>query len=193
MEGPAVCTGRPASSSIARTRPNTDPVSTTSPRFSVPDCTSNVATGPRPLSRRASITTPRASASTGALSSSTSACSSTCSSRSSIPCPVLAETATNGDSPPYSSGITPWLTSSCLTLSGVASGLSILFSATTMGTFAAFAWLMASMVCGITPSSAATTRMTMSVAFAPRARMAVNASWPGVSRNVTTPRAVSTW
>ncbi|CFN68961.1 Uncharacterised protein [Bordetella pertussis] len=51
---------------------------------------------------------------------------------------------------------------------------------------------MASRVCGITPSSAATTRMTMSVALAPRARIAVKASWPGVSRKVTTPRPVST-
>jgi hypothetical protein len=58
----------------------------------------------------------------------------------------------------------------------LASGLSILVIATTMGTPAALAWLMASLVCGITPSSAATTRMTMSVALAPRARMAVKAS-----------------
>ena len=49
------------------------------------------------------------------------------------------------------------------------------------------------MVCGITPSSAATTRITMSVALAPRARIAVKASWPGVSKKVTIPRGVSTW
>ena len=55
-------------------------------------------------------------------------------------------------------------------------GTSILFTATTIGTSAARAWFSASIVCGITPSSAATTRMTMSVACAPRARMAVNAS-----------------
>jgi len=61
--------------------------------------------------------------------------------------------------------------------------LSILFTATIIGTFAAFAWSMASSVCGITPSSAATTITTMSVIFAPRARIRVNASWPGVSRN----------
>ena len=41
-----------------------------------------------------------------------------------------------------------------------------------------------SIVCGITPSSAATTRIAMSVTWAPRARMAVNASWPGVSMKV---------
>ena len=45
-----------------------------------------------------------------------------------------------------------------------------------MGTFAAFAWVLASTVCGITPSSAATTSTTMSVARAPRARIAVNAA-----------------
>ena len=39
-------------------------------------------------------------------------------------------------------------------------------------------------VWGMTPSSAATTSTTMSVASAPRARMAVNASWPGVSMKV---------
>ena len=46
-----------------------------SPRLSVPDCTSTVATGPRPLSRRDSMTMPLAGASLGAFSSSTSACS----------------------------------------------------------------------------------------------------------------------
>jgi hypothetical protein len=65
-------------------------------------------------------------------------------------------------------------------------GRSILLRATTIGTSAAFAWVMLSMVCGITPSSAATTTIAMSVTFAPRARMLVNASWPGVSMKVTT-------
>ena len=60
-----------------------------SPRLSVPDCTSSVATGPRPLSRRASMTTPLAGASTGAFSSSTSACSRICSSSASMPCAGL--------------------------------------------------------------------------------------------------------
>ena len=41
--------------------------------------------------------------------------------------------------------------------------LSILLTATTIGTSAALAWLSASIVCGITPSSAATTRIAMSV------------------------------
>ena len=71
-----------------------------------------------------------------------------------------------------------------LIFSGLAPGLSILFTATMIGTFAACACERASRVCGITPSSAETTRMTMSVTFAPRARMTVNASWPGVSMKV---------
>ena len=48
----------------------------------------------------------------------------------------------------------------------------------------------ASTVCGMTPSSAATTSTTMSVSLAPRARMAVNAAWPGVSRKLMTPFGV---
>ncbi len=70
------------------------------------------------------------------------------------------------------------------TRSGLASGLSILLIATIIGTFAALACWIASTVCGITPSSAATTRMTMSVTLAPRARIAVKAAWPGVSMKV---------
>ncbi len=69
----------------------------------------------------------------------------------------------------------------------MAPGLSILLIATMIGTPAALAWLMASMVCGITPSSAATTRMTTSVTLAPRARIAVKAAWPGVSMKVMAP------
>jgi len=45
-------------------------------------------------------------------------------------------------------------------------------------------WWIASSVWGITPSSAATTRIAMSVTSAPRARMALKASWPGVSMKV---------
>ena len=52
---------------------------------------------------------------------------------------------------------------------------------------------MASTVCGIAPSSAATTSTTTSVALAPRARIAVKAAWPGVSRKVIGPFGVFTW
>ena len=53
--------------------------------------------------------------------------------------------------------------------------LSTLFKAMTMGTPAALAWLIDSTVWGMTPSSAATTSTTMSVTWAPRARI-LNAS-----------------
>ena len=43
---------------------------------------------------------------------------------------------------------------------------------------------MDSTVWGMMPSSAATTRMATSVIMKPRARIAVKASWPGVSRKV---------
>jgi hypothetical protein len=63
-----------------------------------------------------------------------------------------------------------------------------------IGTPAFFAWLIASIVCGMTESSAATTSTTMSVSSAPRARIAVNAAWPGVSRNVMLrPSCSATW
>ena len=159
IAGPALVTALPFSSVIARTRPNTAPASTMSPRFSVPECTSTVATGPLPLSRRDSMTMPRAGAFFGAFSSSTSACSRIASSSSSMPAPVFADTGMNCASPPYSSGITLSATSSCLTRSRFASGLSILLIATTIGTLPAFACAIASFVCGITPSSAATTRI----------------------------------
>ena len=135
-----------------------------------------VATGPRPLSSLASITKPLAGVSIDAFSSRTSACNKTFSSSASMPSPVLADTVMKGDSPPYSSGTTCSATNSVLTRSGFAPGLSILLIATTSGTPAALAWAIASRVCGMTPSSAATTKITMSVALAPRARIAVNAS-----------------
>ena len=76
--------------------------------------------------------------------------------------------------------------SSVRTRVGSAPSLSILLTATMIGTSAALAWSMASLVCGRAPSSAATTITAMSVTRAPRARMAVNAWWPGVSRKVMT-------
>ena len=87
--------------------------------------------------------------------------------------------------PPHASETSSYSVNACFILSGFASGLSILFIATIIGTFAALAWFIASMVWGITPSSAATTRTTISVTCAPLALIAVNASCPGVSRNTT--------
>ena len=53
-----------------------------------------------------------------------------------------------------------------------------------MGVPADFIWSIASLVCLIIPSSAATTNTAISVIWAPLARIAVNASWPGVSTKV---------
>ena len=103
---------------------------------------------------------------------------------SSIPSPVLAEIFTNNVSPPQESGVTSFWLISVITRSGLASGLSILFTATTIGTPAAFAWSIASLVCGITPSSAATIMITISVTLAPLALISVKASCPGVSIKV---------
>jgi len=94
--------------------------------------------------------------------------------------------------PPQSSGISSYSVSSCFTRSILALGLSILLIATTISIPAAFAWLIASTVCGMTPSSAATTRIAISVEFAPRIRIAVNASCPGVSRKVIFSPLIST-
>ncbi len=109
-----------------------------------------------------------------------------------MPTPFLAEISAHSTSPPNSSTTMSCCSSSCFTRSGLASGRSILFTATMMGTPAALAWLMASTVWGMTPSLAATIRITMSVTWAPRARMAVNAAWPGVSRKVMGPPSVCT-
>ena len=119
-----------------------------------------------------------------AFNSSTSAVKRIISSRLSIPSFVCADTGQKIVLPPQSSGISSYSDNSCFTRSIFALGLSILLIATMISTPAAFAWLIASTVCGITPSSAATTKIAISVEFAPRIRIAVNASCPGVSKNV---------
>ena len=58
----------------------------------------------------------------------------------------------------------------------LAPSLSILLMAKTIGTPAAWAWLIASRVCGITASSAAITITAISVTLAPLALIAVKAS-----------------
>ena len=184
VDGPAFFTRRPLSSIIALILPNAVPTVTLSPTFSVPFWTSTVATGPRPLSSCASRIRPRPFLLGFAFNSFTSASRRIISSRSWRPSPVCAETGTIIVVPPQSSAIRPYSVSSCLTRSILALGLSILLIATIISISAALAWLMASIVWGITPSSAATTRIAISVDCAPLKRMAVKASCPGVSRNV---------
>ena len=172
----------PAQSKSARVLPHVVLNSTVSPALSVPFLTITVATGPLPLSRRASITTPSGLAFGSPLSSCISASRSTRSRRSSTPIPCFAEISTAPTSPPHPSTNIPSSDNCCRTLSGLAPCLSILFIATTRGTPADFMWSMASRVCGITPSSAPITRITMSVTSAPLIRIALKASCPGVSR-----------
>ena len=137
---------------------------------------------------------PDASAAGLALrTSSASATSRIRSSRSSRFSFCFAETRATCVVPPHSSGCRPSFASSPRTRSGFASGRSILLTATTIGTSAARACEIDSRVCGITPSSAATTSTAMSVALAPRARIAVNASWPGVSRKVILRPSTVVW
>ena len=119
-----------------------------------------------------------------ALSSSSSASRRTFSRSLSTLIPFFAEISWHWYLPPHSSTRMFILASCSLILSGLAPGLSILLMAKIIGTPAACAWLMASTVCGIIASSAAMMIMAMSVILAPRARIAVKASCPGVSRNV---------
>ena len=94
--------------------------------------------------------------------------------------------------PPQSSGVKSLLAKSPLTFSISAPSKSTLFIATTIETPAALAWLIASSVCGLIPSFAATTKTTISVVFAPLARIDEKAAWPGVSIKVSLPFEVST-
>ena len=177
LDGSASLIGAPFSSSMARTRPNASPHTIESPMCRVPRWTSTVPTGPRPLSRCASMATPSPSWSGLARrSSSASAVRMTASSSSAMPVRWVADTSTNWVSPPNSSATRPYSVSCARTRCGSAPSLSTLLTATTIGTPAACAWFSASVVCGFTPSSAATTSTTRSVVWAPRARMAVNAS-----------------
>ena len=184
IDGPADLIFFPVSSNIALILPYVDPTSIESPTFNVPFWTSRLATGPLPLSSFASITVPFAFLFGFAFNSSISEVKRTISSNVLIPSPCFAETGTHTVSPPQSSAIKPYSVNSCLTLSILAFGLSILFIATTIGTPAALQWFIASFVWGIIPSSAATTNITTSVIWAPLALIAVKASWPGVSKKV---------
>ncbi len=176
VEGGASFSGLLRSSNIARTFPYTFPTTKLSPAWSVPFCTRIVPTGPRPRSSFASSTKPLAARPGVAFNSCKSAVRQIISISRFRFVFCLAETSTNTVLPPHSSGTSPRSASCFLTRSGSAPGLSILLTATMMGTSAACAWSIASIVCGITPSSAAVTSTTMSVAFAPRERMRVNAS-----------------
>ena len=193
-EGPASSRLSPWESTMARTRPHSEPATKMSPILRVPRCTRTVATEPRPCSNLASTTMPSAGRSGLDLRSRSSVCKRITSSSLSRLVFSVAEISTARISPPISSTTISCCNSSLRTRLASASGLSILLMATMIGTSAALAWSMASTVCGMTPSSAATHRTTISVTEAPRARISVKASWPGVSiKVILAPDDMATW
>ena len=105
-----------------------------------------------------------------------------CSSRSSSPSFVFAETGMAGTSPPYSSITTSCCVSCCLTRSGSAAGRSILLIAMMMA-LAALACYGFDRLRHHTVVRRHNEYGDVSHVRA-RARIAVNASWPGVSMNV---------
>ena len=143
VDGPASLTCLPWSSMSARTRPQAAPATSGSPTLSVPCCTRIVATGPRPMSRLDSSTTPRARPSGLARRSSSSATHEE-RSRAGRRCRGSAgrRPRPRSVSPPQDSGTSPCSESCCMTRLGSAFSRSILLMATTIGTSAALAWLM---------------------------------------------------
>ena len=173
MPGVAFLIFSPRSLSIVFTLPAAAPQMKGIPTLSVPLCTITVAELPLPCSKRDSMMEARQLARGLAFSSSTSACRQRRSSRLSMPAPVAAETSTHSTSPPKSVGMSPSSISCVRTRVGSAAGRSHLLTATMIVLLAALACIMASLVCGMMPSLAATTSTTMSVTSAPRARISV--------------------
>ena len=191
-DGPANLILEPSLFTILLILPIEFPEATKSPTFNVPFWIKKVATEPLNLSNSDSITTPWAGPLWWAFNSSNSASRETHSNNLSTPVPFKAETGTICVVPPQSSGVKSLAAKSPLTLSISAPSKSILFIATTIDTPAALAWLIASSVCGLIPSLAATTKITISVVLAPLALIDEKAAWPGVSIKVILPFGVST-
>ena len=137
-----------------------------------------------PLSILDSITTPEAKPVADALRSNISDCNNILSLSLFKFSFFVADTSTNKVSPLRSSAINSYCIKSFLILLIFLSGKSHLLMATIIGTFAALECWIASTVCGLIPSSAATTSTTMSVIFDPLALISVNAACPGVSIKV---------
>ena len=184
VEGGASLIFLPLSSIIALILPHLKPLTKNSPFLRVPVVTIIVATGPLPMSILDSRTIPVAFDSKSVFKSNISACKIIASTNLSKFNLVVAEISTIKVSPDKSSAISSCSNNWFLIFWGSASGKSHLLIATTIGTFAAFACLIDSTVCGFTPSSAATTNTTTSVSFDPLALISVNAAWPGVSIKV---------
>ena len=182
--GKTAVNGSPFSLNKALTLPVAWPRLSSSPSFKVPCLTITVATGPRCLSRKDSITTAWNGAK-GLFSKPLISVNKRIISKSwSRFLPVLAEISTQTISPPKPSTITPASAKSFLTIALLALGKSILLMATRKGTWAALMWSKHSLVCGLTLSTASMTKTTKSVTWAPRERIEAKAAWPGVSIKV---------
>ena len=101
----------------------------------------------------------------------------------SIAYPSLADAKTNGQSSCSSDASRSMKSSrtSSITSSGLASGRSILFTHTTIGSFKARAFITTNFVCGITPSKASTTRITPFTILRTRSTSPPKSACPGVS------------
>ena len=185
IDGGASLTFSPLSLIKALTFPHFNPLTKKSPFLIVPDVTTTVATAPLPISILDSKTIPVALDSKSVFKSKISACRTIDSTNLSKFFLFFAEISTIKVSPDKSSAISSYSKSWFFIFCGSASGKSHLLIATTIGTFAALACFIDSIVWGLTPSSAATTNTTTSVNFDPLALISVNAAWPGVSIKVS--------
>jgi hypothetical protein len=150
-------------------------------------------TGPNFISKCDSNTVQTAFLSGFAFNSNISEASKISSKSSSTHSQVFAETQTIETSHHQSSEITQCCDNPDFTLSRFAPGLSILVIATIICIQASRAWLILSIVCGLTHSSAATTKIAISVDLAHLALIIVKASCHGVSKNVIFLPLYSTW
>ena len=161
-------------------------ISSSSPTDKTPSTRVPVTTVPNPLIVKARSMGSRGRP-TSALSFAPARMPSRPASSSSRPCRVTAETGTivAPDSTDFSSVA---LTSAATTSSQSASTRSILVSATNpRGTSSRSMICRCSSVCGRTPSSAATTRITASSPWTPASMLRMKRAWPGTS---TTPTSV---
>ena len=102
-----------------------------------------------------------------------------------MPIPVCADTSTACTSPPACSSGTPMAMRLANARGVRALDIRTLSARRRVAIRAAMMCAAASLVWGITPSSAAHTSTATSVTLAPRLRIALKAACPGVSRKVS--------
>ena len=151
-----------------------------SPTTTCPACTLPVATVPVPPSVKARST---ASRKAGPLccGRGAAACCSRCSRSAGTPSPLGAATSNTG-APASAVGASSACTWACTSARRVASTRSVLVMATVPSRRPSrLATARCSCVCGITPSSAATSSSRWSMPVAPASMVCSSRSWPGTS------------